>query len=348
MTIPGGGTSAPIGPITVKELPDSRSWSYENRRKECVRRFLVSGTAREAGNYPSILAHLVRTPLAEETGNQLTGFYYAGLLRRRIELDPVFVDDATDLGSTRSRWTATITYSSSERVAKDYDQDGGFSFDTDTGATVHLTQSFETVAAYAREGSVYGTDPNSNGFSDFAKQIGVSKDGDIAGVDIPGGSFDFSTTRYIPFADIAAHPEWLSNLYRLRNTVNNAPMPVLVANEKLTGRIVTLLFAKGELLYRGASGRQLGEGRLSVTFNFSGSPNEENIKVGYGNNLIANGEISKEGWEYLWTFYTLRDVPNFPGPISVPEAAYIERIYRYGDLYKLWPFTINHDFLGVN
>lgn len=179
-----------------------------------------------------------------------------------------------------------------------------FTFDT-SGATVHITQSKETVASYA----VSGTAP------DFKGAIGVNNDS-VEGTDITVPLFAFQETHQIPVGMLT--PSYVDKLYRLTGRTNAAAWTSTKGYE----------FDAGEVLFLGASGSERSLEDAEVAFRFVASPNVTDLSIG---DILS--AISKGGWEYLWVRYQDDEDENVL--VKVPVAVYVERLYdpgNYGDL----------------
>ena len=175
-----------------------------------------------------------------------------------------------------------------------------FSFDTG-GGTEHITISLETVHRYAAPGEEA---------SDYKGAIGVSDR--VEGVDIVVPVFQFTETHY--FASGAITNAYIATVFRLTGRVNQSAFRG---------------FAKGEVLFLGASGSKRGDEDWELTFRFAASPNADDLKLGE----IEN--IQKEGWHYLWAQFA-DDVDNNTNTrIKRPVAVYVERVYEYGDFSGL-------------
>jgi hypothetical protein len=190
-------------------------------------------------------------------------------------------------------WEVTARYGKTE--PKETGQ-SSYSFDTG-GGNQKITQSLETVGRY-------GEDP-----PDFQGAIGVSSDS-VEGTDITVPVFNFTETHYIPAALVTG--AYKTTLFYLTGRVNDAPFKG---------------FARGEVLFLGASGSQRGTEDWEIAFKFAASPNATNLKVG-----DITG-IEKKGWEYLWVRYA--DAEDENTLIKQPVAAYVERVYEYGNFALL-------------
>ena len=82
-------------------------------------------------------------------------------------------------------------------------------------------------------------------------------------------------------------------------------------------------------MFLGASGAKRGFEDWEITFRFAASPNVAGLQLG---NIPG---INKEGWHYLWVRFT-DEVENVAKVlIKKPVAAYVERVYDYGDFSGL-------------
>ena len=172
-----------------------------------------------------------------------------------------------------------------------------FTFDTG-GGTQHITQSLATTS--------YGTAP-----PDFNGAIGVTKDS-VNGVDIIVPQYNFSETYY--FAETYVTDSYKSTIADLTGKINDATFRT---------------FAAGEVLFRGASGSQRGNGDWEITFKFSQSPNVTAMTIG----SIAG--IAKDGWQYLWVRYQDVEDTAAKAVVKRPLAVYVEDVYESGDFAGL-------------
>lgn len=179
--------------------------------------------------------------------------------------------------------------------------DSQFSFDTG-GGTQHITQSLANIQRQAAPGFVA---PN------FFGAIGVSEDR-VDGTDITVPVFNFTETHYLD--DAAVDGAYKLALFSLTGRVNNAGFKG---------------FAKGEVLFLGASGSKRGLDDWELTFRFAASPNASGLTVG-----SING-INKEGWHYLWVRFADDEDAVSKTLIKRPIAAYVEQVYPYGDFSGL-------------
>lgn len=176
-----------------------------------------------------------------------------------------------------------------------------FTFDTG-GGSQHITQSRATINRYAAPG---GVAPN------YFGAIGVADD-QVAGTDVTVPVYQFSETHYID--DALVDQAYKLQLFQLTGRVNGS---------EFRG------FAKGELLFLGASGAKRGLEDWEITYRFAASPNASQLTIG-----AING-IAKEGWHYLWIRY--EDVVDSAASVLIkrPTAVYVEQVYQYGDFTLL-------------
>ncbi len=153
----------------------------------------------------------------------------------------------------------------------DISEEPQFTFDTG-GGTQHITQSLQTVGRHAALGTIA---PN------FFGAIGVNED-QVSGTDITVPVYNFTETHFINSSLVT--PSYKLELFRLTGRVNGGTFKG---------------FAKGELLFLGASGSKRGVEDWEITFRFAASPNVANLQLG---NITG---INKEGWHYLWVRFAI-------------------------------------------
>ena len=213
--------------------------------------------------------------------------------------------------------TAPATYEDLDLVNIETDPQGGgvwyvaakyelldfaadFEFDT-SGGTQRLATSLATLQREALPGYVA---PNYQG------AINVTEDR-VEGVDITVPVFNFSETRYVHPLNVT--PLFKYNIFQLTGRV---------ANASFKG------FAKGEVLFLGASGSRRGRERWAITYKFAASPNVVAEPLGSGGLLVT-----KEGWEHLWVRF--EDEIDSHRLVKIPVAFYVERVYPYGNMALL-------------
>lgn len=181
------------------------------------------------------------------------------------------------------------------------ESDSQFTFDTG-GGTQHVNQSLETVGAFPAPGE---------NAPDFLGAIGVNQD-QIEGADITVPVYNFTETHYI--ADYLVTGAYKATLFFLTGRVNDAPFKG---------------FERGEVLFLGASGSKRGLDDWEITFRFAASPNVSDLSLG------SISGIAKEGWQYLWIRFADDEDSATHTLIKKPIAAYVERVYEYGNFAGL-------------
>jgi hypothetical protein len=179
--------------------------------------------------------------------------------------------------------------------------DSSFSFDTG-GGTTHVTQSLQTVGIHPAPGEIA---PN------FWGAIGVNQD-QVEGTDITVPVFNFTETHYINTAFVTG--PYKKALFLLTGRVNGGPFKG---------------FEPGEVLFLGATGAKRGSEDWEITFRFASSPNVTGLSMG---NISG---INKQGWHYLWVRFEDDEDSSSKTLIKKPTAAYVERVYHYGDFSLL-------------
>lgn len=213
---------------------------------------------------------------------------------KTLTLDSISINEFTD-----DHWDATALWKVERRNVRFTGADGRY-YEFNIGSTTaHINQSLETVGRYAA--GTGGVAPN------YMGAIGVTKDG-IAGVDIIVPIFNFSETieRSATFVDTAKLRDWA----RLCGKINSSPFK---GHER------------GEVLFMGCSGSRKAGDAYRITFHFAVQENARNIEIGDIN------VTEKLGWDYLWISYqdTVDELEEFI--IKIPQAAYVERVYRWGN-----------------
>jgi hypothetical protein len=206
----------------------------------------------------------------------------------------LFLDDYHIVHLGNGVWEGTAHYVK-------WKSESQYSFDTG-GGTQHVTQSIANVGKYAATGF---TAP------DFMGAIGVTDDR-VEGTDITVPVFNFTETHYIEKALVTG--TYKLALFNLTGKVNGSGFKG---------------FAKGEVLFLGASGSKRGLDDWEITFRFAASPNVAGLSLG------SITGISKEGWQYLWVRFIDDEDPTAKALIKRPVSAYVEQVYSYGDFSNL-------------
>lgn len=195
-------------------------------------------------------------------------------------------------------WVATALYESN-LVSQPGDSSSSFEIG---GGTQHITQSLETLGAYAPSGQ---TAP------DFQGAISVSRNG-VEGVDTYVPSYSFTERRTMAADDVTNAYRY--QIFSLVGTTNSATFFGLSA---------------GECLFLGAVGNKNADGDWDIDFRFAGSKNATNLVI--GDITVA----SKPGWARLWVLYDDVDDATTHRLIKKPIAAYVERVYDPGNFSLL-------------
>jgi hypothetical protein len=206
----------------------------------------------------------------------------------------LFLDDYHIVHLGNGVWEGTAHYVK-------WKSESQYSFDTG-GGTQHVTQSIANVGKYAAGGF---TAP------DFFGAIGVTDDR-VEGTDITVPVFNFTETHYID--KLLVTGAYKLALFSLTGKVNGAGFKG---------------YAKGEVLFLGASGSKRGLDDWEITFRFAASPNVAGLSLG------SITGIAKEGWQYLWVRYIDDEDSIAKAMIKRPVAAYVEQVYSYGDFSNL-------------
>lgn len=213
-------------------------------------------------------------------------------------------------------WHVTINYS---KDGADGDEPDPLrrsrSFDT-SGGTLHITQC-QAVGAGANLDFEKRFPPEATNMSGA---IGVDGS-NVNGVDIIVPALSWTETYDVPSQFVTS--AYIKSVASLTGTVNNAAFRT---------------FAKGEVLFTGASGSQdwdsqKGDGPWSLSYKFTASPN-----AGAGQTMpaitIGNIQnIEKGGHEYLWVRYEPK--VDQTALIQHPKAVYVNKVYREADFSGL-------------
>lgn len=206
------------------------------------------------------------------------------------DLDLMSIDTDPQGGGV---WYATARYEL-------LDFPGDFEFDTSGGAQ-RLATSLATLQRVALPG--YQA-------PDYQGAINVNEDR-VEGVDITIPVYSFSETKHYEAAEVT--PAFKLNIFHLTGRVNHAPFQG---------------FAKGEVLFLGATGIKRGREHWAITYKFAASPNVAGEPLGSG-----GLSVTKEGWEHLWVRF--EDDIDSHRLVKIPVAFYVERVYPYGNLSLL-------------
>ncbi len=220
------------------------------------------------------------------------------LPRGPIDLDPEWVDTETADGL----WHVTVRYRWPDRVAPPPEDEIVTTFDT-TGGTKRMTHAIKHVKTYPAGAEEH------NGL--------IGWDGErLQGCDIIVSACTFSEThhRY----DALMTPGYKRQVAKLSGTVNNGPFRD---------------FELGEVLFVGVTGSKRGDEKWELTYRFSVSVNETDLKFGKPNTAGEIIGVEKEGWQYLWIGWHLTPKPGELVP--EPKAVHVEQVYYLKDFALL-------------
>jgi hypothetical protein len=292
--------------ITIDEKPNSRE--YDNSGSVTFH-YIIMGSTDDIAITAALLADTIKCPVT-----------YNNLFREQYpHVFPIFVDTINDTG----HWEADVKYtvpSGGQAIAINGLPSPSFSFDF-AGGTQHITNSKVTIAAYTTADTAINPAHKSALIGDYGNLIGVGDNGEVDGVDIDIPAFNFSVTYYKTTAEMTTY---ITGLYALAVApVNNASVTLPVGGNNLT-------FAKGEVRLVGMSGSyNKATGNWEITLKFSAIKNQTGLTIGG----IIN--IAKEGWQYIWIKYAAAIIPGTKQMGKLPYAAYVEKVYEYGDMSVL-------------
>lgn len=286
---------------TLTELYTSRDFEVSWTGAEVTRRYLSDGSDNENDVYaaavsaaPVVFDGLVRQRIR---ATPLGGLKYT------VEVSYAPIDQESAAGATPGSLSAPSDSTPlGPRGGGGGTGGGSLSFEVSAG-TFHITQSRQTISSTAAPG--FGPAGN------FEKAIGVTKDR-VEGCDIFGGKLEFTVPATRPEVKLP----YIRTLKGLVGTTNNAAW---------------WGFAKGEVLYLGASGQcvpDVAVPKWNVSHKFAVGENEVNVDVGNGIVVPAKG-----AWEYLWVDYAEKVIGGFV--LQVPRWAFVEKVYRDGNFANL-------------
>lgn len=155
---------------------------------------------------------------------------------------------------------------------------------------------------------------------DAGNLIGVSNEG-LDGVDVFEPTGELNLPVFMP-ATTVSH-DYIAKLQR------NAG--------KVTNLTAYAGFARGELLFLGASGDQQKNGDWEVTFRMGISPNESGIIVQAPAPYASLTGIKKKGWEYLDVLFheVEATAAEFPLVLKVPVSARVHQVFKEAEFRTL-------------
>lgn len=163
------------------------------------------------------------------------------------------------------------------------------------GHTSHIISSKQTVYRQAGQG-------DSSNPPDFTGLMNV-QDGVAQGVDITTPCLHVDVTAQIPTTWVTAN--WLATFYNLTGKVNSDTLWAFPAHT---------------LLFRGLDGSTNGSGACNLTFSFDFQPNVTT-------SIAPFGQVSKNGWEYVWTYTELHTDTASNTTQPKPKGIYVEKVY---------------------
>jgi hypothetical protein len=274
-------------PTIFHEKPKSRKEHVEANSRALTRNWFCMGTSDRDEVYELAL---LNNPSV-----------YQGLLRKSIDLTPLFTD----------MWDVDAEYGIGKPTGISPDV---YAFKIGT-QSVHITQALETIY---RLTSADPNPPVANGgkgsAADVKEAIGLTAE-DVAGCDILVPKMEWSKT--VQRAEITF--EYLITLLNLVGKTNST---------------IFYGFPVGTLLYLGAepstSQGQLANGEEFPIWGLTHQFAYERNRLNFGISNITVPE--KKGWHYLWAKYGLAVSDN--RLLQPPEAVYVQRVYEAGN-YEL-------------
>lgn len=271
--------------ITIREQPDSRSgqgslgWTSKHSRH-----WWVKGSTDIAAVFTALVADATCPATVVCPVNAIT------LYRSDARYRPLSADG--------QKWDITMEWEDPQELDNKSQLDVGdykFSVST-TGGTARITSSLATVSSYAPPAK---TAPN------FKQAIGVTKEGDVQGVDIVVPACKFSITYRQPKATIT--DAYVRTVELLTGTVNNASFYSRAA---------------GEVLFMGGNGSQGINSDPTWSYEFVRLPNLTGQTIG---DILS---VAKKGHEYLWVLFEERLDGTANHVTKIPKAVYVERVYQ--------------------
>lgn len=185
-----------------------------------------------------------------------------------------------------------------------------------TAGTTHLNASIKTVSKTGRGGVV----PFDN-----KQAIGLTYDR-VEGVDVFTPKLDISLTLSFPFVTQQRVRTWSKMTARVNNAAVGA-------------------WEKGELLYLGPS-VTIQPGQITkVTHKFAAGRNLKSPADTADLTIVPDSAPAagdglvvpeKKAWDYLWVAFAFDANPGPAWVPQVPQAAYVEQVYREADFNELF------------
>ena len=216
---------------------------------------------------------------------------YSGLYAQSVKLD-------TAADAANRVYTFSVTYT----------PQGGLSGDDGTQATVRGVLRFSTRGHSSRIVQSKQTSSrlaNTNLYTDTPDFKGLLnvQDGQAQGIDIITPCLHVDVTAQLATTRVTA--QWLATYYNLTGKVNSDTLWAFPAHT---------------LLFKGLDGSTNGSGTCSLTFSFDFQPNVTTT-------IAPFSQITKNGWEYVWTYTELHTDSATNTTQPIPRGLYVERVY---------------------
>jgi len=263
---------------------------------------LGKGTTREV---VYIIDGTSNDQIAMNTAELQMPYTFRGLKRSTINLEVI----------GPYTFEATASYVDPEKEDKEEEKpdtgEGLWSFDT-SGETFNIRF---TDPVRQRKGHI--DDTKSPSAASISGAIGVNGT-DVAGTDIIVPSLKLTYRTRLPneLVNIA----WVKTVASITGTTNKAPF---------------YGFARGEMLFVGASGEEAVEKDPDMTFTFMASSNIDAYTFNVVDPDVTTVTVSKKGWEYLWLMYGVTEDANSKRVIPKPIDAYVNQVYDESDFSLL-------------
>lgn len=205
--------------------------------------------------------------------------------------------DVEEIG--KNIYYGTVPYTGPGDTSKQHVGDFNIQFDI-SGQNQKINYSYSTISSYVRSG-LGGLIRN------FKGAINVNSDGTVEGTDIIIPTAMLSVNYTVDPADMT------EDYFRLLTT-----MVGKVNSDSFKG------FSAGELLLSRVSGSQRDGDNWDLGLSWGVSENATGLTIG-GTAITG---IDKDGWDYLWVYFTTEDDVTNHVTNKVPQNAFVERVYK--------------------
>lgn len=184
------------------------------------------------------------------------------------------------------------------------------------GITQHTTQCLSQVAYPAGKGQTIVD----------AQVVGLHRDG-VNGTDIhvPGTKYSL-TKKWLPPALTGAY---FNGLDDLQGRTNKSQYTLQWGFNK---RLYSITCDPGELVFLNYNAKTdftlSGIGVWEVTYEMLRIKNRTNFKIGVDKNAAPITVATKKGHEYLWVWYSKKEMNNPSVFIEVPEMVFVSKMYE--------------------